>query len=598
MSIGNLPDNKLMSLALQGYGPFQPDVGIFCGGYQGPLYPNPTTLVGGRGLAIGSYPTFNPYLYTNPIISTYQMSNNYDGLGVGNPGIDYKNGGHILGLIDTFARMSYGIGVLQAIYDGNDGTENISPAINISIPIISISEEGATTLGTEDIYPFLCEVPTDWLNGFAVAANGRITPDPRKLAQFPSPGGGHTPSTNPIDEIALNDLFGDKTVLSYIGMPQYLRTVIESLSSVANNLSNKTELEFTLSDAAYFNQYCHQSSFFAEPPDEHYERTSEGKCYVQCIVQEPELALKTLTGSSDYHDGVNGQNEYRSLTELNSVVNLVPLLMVGATYWTDTKGYHYIFPPGDYIIDDQSGRAFIVASYMIADLVINVSDVPIDFPGTVTIEGEATVHSLITDPTAYYYTETRRLLPVPPFTEPGEIITTEFGCAQSLRKNIDIEMSATNEFTWDKSWLGGPLERDRASFSDEIEEDTPTGGAEPGTGFVTLDQSDLVVPFSKVFTLNPGCTSIRMRAFIRNRHTMGQDGFTPSWLWVPVEYCHDHGLIIYQPGWHCHYPAGVHYNGWSGDPDDVPNDLASPNIELSFTVTGTNMNPIVCEVSI
>ena len=96
MSIGSLSDNNMMSLALQGYNPFQPDMGILCGGYQGPLYPQPTTL---------SYPGFDPYLYTDPIASTYTMDKGYTGLNIGDPGIDYKNPGHILGLLDTFSRM-------------------------------------------------------------------------------------------------------------------------------------------------------------------------------------------------------------------------------------------------------------------------------------------------------------------------------------------------------------------------------------------------------------------------------------------------------------------------------------------------------------
>lgn len=607
--LGNLPDNKLMSLALHGYNPFQPDVGIFCGGYQGPLYPNPTTL---------SYPGFDPYLYTDFTASTYQMDGSYSGLGIGNPGIDYKNPGHILGLLDTFARMSYGIGVLQAIHSGDVSLEDIGPAVGLSIPMLGITEEANDTLGISDIYPSLSEVPTDWIDGFDISSIGVVSPDPRSFVAFPTPGFGYTPSTSPIDEVALNNLFANKTIFSYIGMPQYFRTVINSLTVAANNLNSKIEHDFVLINtsgeprAEYFNRYSHQGSFFEEPPDEHYERTSEGKAYAQCIVHESGQVLKILTGSTDYHNGVDGQNEYRSLTELNSVINIIPLQMVGATYWTDTKGYRFVTPPGIYEIDDQTGRSFMVAAYMIADFVINVSDIPPDpnspTPGTITIEGDATVHSLITDPTQYYYTETRRLVPIPITEPPGSLIQTEFGCAQSIRKNVDIAMSMTTQLAWDQSWLGSSLVEGTESFTDVVDLVTETGGSRSRDAsvedsewmgsFVTLNQDDLITSFSKTFTLGAGCTSIRMRVFLRNRHSLDQGAYTSEDLWVPVEFCHEHDFVLVRPGFHCHYPAGVIGNGWANNPDIVPDFLASPNMELSFTVTGTNINSFTCNVSI
>lgn len=599
MSLGNLPDNKLMSLALQGYNPFQPDVGIFSGGYQGILYPNPTTI---------AYPNFDSYAYTDPTISSYTPAANYNGLGIGNPGIDYKNGGHILGLLDTFARMSYGIACWLSIIAG-ENTPGI-PSVNITLPLKNFEWENSP-IGMSDIYPAYSEVPSDWINGFEVSANGKVTPDPRNTGGFPTPGGGHTPTTTIIDAEALNILFGNKLIFSYLGMPQYFRTVIEDLANAAYGLTEKAELEFTLTDHAdYFNNYSHQVFYHSQPPDSHYGFNSAGTLYAQCAVVSPTVALKILNGTTEYHNGTDGQNEYRSLTELNSVINLIPLQMVGATFWTDTKGYRETIDGEGgitYEIDDQTGRTISVASIMIADFVINISDIPPDpedpEPGTVTIAGTATVHSLITDPTAMYFTETRRYLPSPINSpDPGPIVTIIWGNSQHVKKEISIDISATNNFTWDKAWLGGEEINDSEHFpedsSDGYDNQTTINGGSSEVGYELLDQSDLEVTFSKEITLGAGCTSIRLRAFMKNRGYIGQLPFTSEDLWVPIEYCHEHGFIIFQPGYHCHYPIGVHYNGYVGDPDGIVEAFASPNMELSLTVTGTNMDTLELNVSL
>lgn len=590
MNIGNLPDNKLVSLALNGYNSFQPDVGIFCGGYQGPLYPNPTTL---------SYPGFDPYTYVDAVPSTYLMTNAYTGLGVGNPGIDYKNPGHILGLLDTFLRMSYGMGVLQAVHDGLD-VESVSPLVDIAIPIDD-GTIGGTSLGSASIYPFFSEIPTDWTDGFTIDVDGTVSPDPRTFVSFPSPGGGHTPSTNPIDEQAFNDLFANKTIFSYFGMPQYLRAAIASLYSAGAGLLTKAEHQFSLDDFEYFNTYGHLGAFFANPPSEFDEALSLGTYYSQCAVNTAAEALSTFTGSPVYHNGAGDQNEYRSLTELNSVVNIVPVQMVGATFWTDINGHSTI--NGNPVSYTRGGRGVNAASYMIADFVINVSDIPVDpdnpEPGTITVAGTATVNSLITDASQYYYTETRRNLPVPITNPPGDIVTTTYGSDETIRKDISIAMSSTNGFSWDKVWLDGSEVADSGSFSDSVDLDNLGGGndQDPG-GIITLDQSPLVVPFTKTFTLGAGCTSVRMRLFARNRHTLGQVHFSEPDSWVPVEFCHYHPFIIVFPDFHCHYPVGVHEGDWTNDPDSVTTDLAATNIELSLTVTGTSISPMTYEVSI
>jgi hypothetical protein len=377
MAIGNLPDNKLLSLALQGYGPFQPEIGIFCGGYQGIIYPNPTTLV---------YPNFDPYLYQEITASEFTPNKTYTGLGIGNPGIDYKNPGHILGILDTFGRMSYGIGVLKAIFAGSDGTSLIGPAVDISLPM-KLENYDDAVIGLGDIYPSLSETPSAYISHFSIGANGTPSPDPRPGVAFRPLGLlGISPTLNDVNSANLQRLFLGKSIFSYFGMPQYFRSIIDSLVTQAIPLETKTEMDFTLDDDEYFNTYL-GSSYFDNNVTGPFTNDTLGTAIFQCKTQSSLEALKTLTGYSAYHDGTNDQNEYRSLTELNSVINIVPLQMNGATYWVD-------------IVGGTNDKWFQIASYMIVDFVINVSS-SLAEGESVTIDGEATVKGLILDTTAH-----------------------------------------------------------------------------------------------------------------------------------------------------------------------------------------------------
>src|SRR3990172_11908730 len=83
--------SSVIKSILHGYNPFMPNAGIFAGGYQGPLYPSPTTLIlPSQG--------FDPYQFANLMMSQYQMKSTgdiYEGLGKGNPGNNYLNFGHL-----------------------------------------------------------------------------------------------------------------------------------------------------------------------------------------------------------------------------------------------------------------------------------------------------------------------------------------------------------------------------------------------------------------------------------------------------------------------------------------------------------------------
>lgn len=605
MTLGNLPDNKLFSLAMHGYNSYQIECGILCGGYQGPLYPNPTTL---------AYPGFNPYLYTDPKMSTYTPDVSYTGLDPGDPGIDYKNPGHLLGLMDTFGRMSYGIGQMLSVYNG---TEDVVPAVSISVPIIGLDENNA--LDMDDIYPALAEIPTDWINSFTIAEDGKVSPDPRYFVQWPSPGGGHTPSLTPLTADILNGLFGNgKTILSYYGMPQYFRQVIEALWTAAEPLAEKAELEFTLDNPAAFNEYSYVPIFEDIEDLEHEALRSQGLAVNQCKVLTPTEALKVLTGSDDYHNGSEDMNEYRSLTELNSVINLVPLQMIGGTYWLEANGAYYEAGGGgggSWENDEYSGWMVTVCSYMIADLNINISDIPIDpnepEPGVVTVEGEVTIDPLITNPDAmdwYVYHRPRPPGSYDPYVDSPSYTDTFHD--EWIKRRIDMRMDMTNKYGWDKTWLGGDETSDVAAYNDNVEETCLCTDADGGE-LTIADTTPANVSFSKTFTLGAGCSTIRMRILCRNYHRLntgnGWPVVSPS-HWVPYSY----EQIIYDffgnvidvktvyptvsPG----YPfAGIFDSNWAGDGTQAVIDgLNMSNINVSFTVAGTRFDPIPFEVSL
>lgn len=588
MAIGDLPSNKLMSLALQGYTPFQPEVGIFSGAYQGMMYPNPTTL---------TYPGFDPYQYTEPTMSVYTPNISYNGLGVGNPGIDYKNAGHILGLLDTFGRMSYGVGAWINIHAGDNSLTG--PIIDLSVPMTDAVGNFAP-LSLDEIYPAFTEIPSDWIDGFDVNTFGEIDPDVRPDGAFVSPGVGHSPAVNEIDIAALNSLFKQRSIFSYLGMPQYFRSIIESLANSADALTSLAEHDFTLEDDSYFNGIGAQLGWFTENLDPNFVRMgTAGKAYVQCSVLSPLQSLNTFNGTSAYHDGTDGQNEYRSMTELNSVINLIPLQMVGATYWNDLQGFTVTFPssgPAIITSDEFDNRTFQVASYMIADFIINISDVPTDIesgPGTVDIVGEATVNNLVIDPSPFYVTQTVRLFSN---VGPGDIVVTELGAIQQLRKDIDIYISVDNSFTWDKVWLGGDSIDSSDHFEDTFIDSTLGGNSD--VGLEVLADVPLIVPFSKNITLGKGCTSIRMRAFLKNRHLIVKDAVAKPDTWVPEQFCHEHSQGLLPPTFHCHTPPGIISMEPAGNPGAISQNLTVPNLSLTFTVTGSNMTPLTFDISL
>ena len=533
-----------MSLALQGYQPFRVEDGIYCGGFQGPLYPNPTTLSAPSIL-------FDPYQYTGFIASVYDPSDYYSGLGVGDPGIDYKNPGHVLGIFDTFARMSYGINILNFIHDGEDADGSIDQAVNVRLPLVDV-EYNSSPITVGDIYPSLFEAPAGWIDAFEVKDNGKVTSMTYK------------PPANLIDEVALNGLFADKSVFSYFGMPAYFRNIIDGLSTAAQGLSTQSDNEFTVSSLSNLNVYA-GGLFYPDTGEggeqQYAELTETGVIHHKCEVSSPAKALKILTGDTSYHNGIMEEdtvNEYRSLTELNSVVNIVPVQTIGMSHNVVLHVPLISYPPGGEMVityPETSARFFYVFSYINSDLAINVSDIPSEpggSAGTVSIEGTLTMKHMVGDADPMIRTITV-----------GEY-TFDLAPYQSFNRFGYIKMALDNQYSWDRGWLGVGDNSDSYSTSDG--NDQIIG---PYSEVEELDTSDFVIPFSNTFTLTPGCNNIMMRVRGRSRERV-MPGDLPGGLW-----------------W---FHVNTDYG--NGNPDEMPAELAPINMILSFTVTGSSFSPI------
>jgi len=604
MDLGVLTDNKLISLVLQGYTPFQPEVGIFCGAYVGILYPNPTTL---------SYPGFDPYLFLDIVPTEFTPSKTYAGLGVGDPGIDYKNPGHLLGILDTFGRMSYGIGVWQAIFDGENGDTLIGPAVEVALPLITENYEDAT-IGLGNIYPSLTEAPSAYLDHFSITSAGIPSPDPRPGVTFKPMGVGISPVTNPVDAEAMQRLFLAKSVFSYLGLAQYFRAAIDALSTSAQSLTSKATHTFTLNDVDHWGNFS-GSSFLDDPGDDHlFTIVSTGTFVSECKVMGATQALKTLTNSSLYHNGEGGQNEYRSFTELNAVVNLVPMQMFGASY---TK--HNTTP---FLNSAPGANGFRISSYAYFDFAINVSDIPPDSdnpePGTVTVDGEVTVKNLITNGNALDWRQIRQAMPVPasnifdegwgPNEDDGSYSDETYGGTETVNKDAFIQISSTNDTAWDKAWLGAEAADDGSGFNDSL-----NLHRDASTDLTPLSSAPLVVPFSQTVELGAGATSIRVRVKASTEHLLRSDSLL-STLWVdPLnsggpngtmpedpQFCHEHIIIVgieFVLDFHCHFYLNVLDNFFVGDPMTAAEDIQEEPFSVSLTVNGTRLDAISYEMA-
>jgi len=199
-------------LAVRGYTPFTVDAGIYAGGYQGIIYPNPTTIVDANG-------DFDPYQFISVSMSEYDIKNTgdiYEGLGKGNPSISYFNPGHIFGLMDTFNRMSYGLNIIKAVRDAEEQTnDEPGPIVPIELSFVTIAllNESRKIIKDEDLYPAFTEKPDGYIKNF-VDGDGKLKLDPRTDAGF-NFNDPYKPDVEKADAEKLTEIFGTLNVSSY-----------------------------------------------------------------------------------------------------------------------------------------------------------------------------------------------------------------------------------------------------------------------------------------------------------------------------------------------------------------------------------------------
>jgi hypothetical protein len=155
---------------------------------------------------------FDPYLYQKIPPDRYKMDSDYTGLGIGNPGINYRNPGHLLGLMDTFSRMSYGLNIIKQTRSFVP-LENIGPIIDVQFPTSMIDFSNPPKLVYDpllmsDIYPQFCEIPSNYINNINInTLTGQLMP-------LPSVGIPYIPQTSEMNSFNLTELFGRKTSFS------------------------------------------------------------------------------------------------------------------------------------------------------------------------------------------------------------------------------------------------------------------------------------------------------------------------------------------------------------------------------------------------
>ncbi len=491
MAITIFNELPAMFLAYNGYSPFTPGANIFAGGYQGPLYPNPMTLI----LPIAE---FNPSLFPNLIPTEYTMKTEgdfYEGIGVGNPGIKYGNPGHILGILDTYLRMSYGLNILNAARTASSSS-SIGESLPILMPLLSVGGD-AKTLGSSDLYPVFADRPDAYV-GASVGAGGlEFDPRTNRLTPFTFGGTKYKPTTALID---FDILFAGVALNSYeVLIPQF-RTLFSQLATLANEFA--TENEETLSIMPFganvvdtpkaidlvsgFSNLAGRTVEFSTDQPTHWKHIG--------TPLSVKNALLALTEESDFHQVNDTTFEYRSLTELNSVVNILPI---------QTYGMRFAFLTDNPDIPSGAGNQVrYYVNFSITDMVMNI--LSFNLTKTVNINGFSKVN----------FDGIKHV--------PESILfnTPEFNV--EIGRQFLLSISNTNSFSWDKAWLG--LEPFN-STDDSLTEFRDIGLSTPTTR--TFD-------FDEAIILKPGNNTVRMRLITQTVSLLNAADSNPDDITIQV----------------------------------------------------------------
>lgn len=429
-----LNDFPALFMAYNGYGPFTPGASIFAGGCQGPLYSNPTTL-------IMPFTGFNPGLYPNLTPTRYTMKTEpdfYEGIGIGNPGIKYGNPGHILGILDTYCRMSYGLNILFAARTVSPDS-NTGEAIPVLLPFEIVGGD-VVFVGSDDIYPAFADKPDAYINASVDVGGLQFDSRTNPLLPFVFDGTKYTPETAAID---FPSLFNNVTLNSYALIVPQFRALFDQLVGFADQFSIENE-EFLGNDIVNMvGLDVSTTPRVLDPPTGFTNLaglTANFTSFQPVIWKQLATTLETsgslnlLTGSPEFHQVNDQLFEYRSLTELNAVVNILPI---------QTHAMKFAFGKTTPLSNPRVQDRYFI-SFVITDVMINI----INFGDseTVNINGSSEISFsgiLHTDPIFR-----------PNLSDPGNPILVSPEYDAELGRQFLFSTSHNNLYTWDRAWLG------------------------------------------------------------------------------------------------------------------------------------------------
>lgn len=428
---------QALELAGLGYNPFRPDVGIFCGGFQGPLYPNPTALL------LEGLSNFDPIQFQDVIPIVYKL-NQYVGLGKGMPGVKIRNPGHFFGIMDTFYRMSYGLKVLDTLRKAE--TDVSSPIIDIIIPLILLQSIGISIervdaeFKIDQLYPKLTEIPSDY------------------IASFDIDNPIHTPVSNL--DTTMFDILKDVTFKEgYINLVKTLRTALQNLQIEAQKFETRKHYFLTSSSSTpgrdpLWHPLSQFETFTLAGDSPQFITTdvsNRGGTYLSKHKSLPvNTAIKQINQNGVFHGEVDpqvGALDYRSVTELNGVINLLPVQI-------HARSDRFIGPLVDFSTAVTSGSS-LARFWIIMSLNLNITaqqTTSIQITGKMNLDAN---NNNIT-----MWAPVRDGILSGPSVEcvPGSffsVIPIHEGRA-FIRHKIISNIKVTNDFTWDKVWFGLP----------------------------------------------------------------------------------------------------------------------------------------------
>ncbi len=493
MAIANLSQELIM----WGFVPFMPQLGIYCGGFQGPLYPNPTTLV-----LQSIRDQIEPLDFRDEAPTAYVL-NAYVGLGKGNPGIDYRNPGHTLGLLDTFLRMSYGLNVIKGI---RESVDNRSPIIDTEFKKRTAKDYLLKVFNNNDLYPSLSEVPTDYIEGIDIIFSDIIKSNGKDMKnielEIEDENKLHIPIAN---EITFSTLFDDVHTDSYFDMILPLRKLFSNLLDEVQSLENIVFINFDSTPTreipsslrvgvptaiSPFSEGAGTLGLQTSPGvGETINSTSSKTQYFNTnkaisgpinlntgveIINNKALEFFNKNGKLNHTSEIKDSNgdlislimSHQSLAELNAVMNILPIQINGykSTLFVNKT------------IGDQNRFDIEFVVNVVCDLILNLNhDSSND--GTININGDAS------------------------FSWQGGGFDS-IADLEALNRRFFIKIINTNKFIWDRPWF--ELSQFEDKFTDEKKNSFEL---EPGS------PPDLNFTFNEDVDIKTGGNSVIVRLY-------------------------------------------------------------------------------------